>query len=438
MSFYSIVYLIAGLLLVLYAERFMGIFYENRKTSVSTMALTFSVVYIITIGRFLFLRYHAPDSNLFWLFTELGLGLLGYFLITLNYKSAVLKRIVVSMIACMIITFIHFSLSAVTLLIPNDTYHEVVLTILIVAVPTAAYLLASVLRRFTNIKKSVTLPKSTLITTMIPLFIFVLGIIFLPFVIGFRLNLRPEVQAIALSTFTVGFTFLTFHLYDLLIGKHEQQLHSHEKEYYALQYTLMQESIQQIKSIRHDMNLHLTAIKNYAIQDQTADIPAYIDRLVTGITHSEIHSNTGNLALDSIINYKLRDVKKDKIDLDLKIEIPSQIGMETSDLVIIMGNLLDNALTAVAKVKEKKISIHIRFQCGNLFINVENSFNGEVLYSNESHGTHKHIVTSKKSDNHGFGLHNIRNAIKKYNGHMNVTHNETIFKAGVFLYVDEE
>ena len=56
---------------------------------------------------------------------------------------------------------------------------------------------------------------------------------------------------------------------------------------------------------------------------------------------SEI-SSTGNVVLDSIINYKLHDIDKKEIDLDYNASIPVDLFFDVSDLTIIMGNLLDN------------------------------------------------------------------------------------------------
>jgi sensor histidine kinase regulating citrate/malate metabolism len=92
--------------------------------------------------------------------------------------------------------------------------------------------------------------------------------------------------------------------------------------------------------------------------------------------------------------------------------------------------LLDNALDAVSKVEDKRIKLDIEYSRESLFIQVENTFDGVVKYDD------KHISTRKIGGEHGPGLKNIRKSVEKYNGHIDITHDENIFTATVLLYLE--
>jgi sensor histidine kinase regulating citrate/malate metabolism len=232
----------------------------------------------------------------------------------------------------------------------------------------------------------------------------------------------PQNAAIAVMFITFIINLFTFYLHDSFIAVYEDKLrsmlHAQEKEYYFAQCQVMQESVDRIKSIRHDIKLHLAALKGYTVDNKAAT--NYLNQLLGDIEESEIYSDTGNIAFDSIINFKLKNVKGN-IKLDTKIFIPPKLNMEVVDVVTILGNLLDNVLNAVAKVEEKIIKMDIAFDKGCLFIKIDNTFNGEVNYSEE----------------HSHGLKNIRKSVEKYNGHMDITHEENIFSVGILLYVDD-
>ncbi|MCL2232827.1 MAG: GHKL domain-containing protein, partial [Treponema sp.] len=100
------------------------------------------------------------------------------------------------------------------------------------------------------------------------------------------------------------------------------------------------------------------------------------------------------------------------------------------------GNLLDNALDAVAKVEEKQIKLNIRYDREVLFITVENTFDGVVNYAQDK--GEQRIVTRKDGSEHGHGLRNIRRSIDKYNGGMDITHEDGVFSVALMLYVDAE
>ena len=47
------------------------------------------------------------------------------------------------------------------------------------------------------------------------------------------------------------------------------------------------------------------------------------------------------------------------------------------------------------------------------------------------------IVTRKNGKDHGLGLKNVRKSVEKYNGHIDISHNENAFSAGVLLYMSD-
>jgi len=231
-------------------------------------------------------------------------------------------------------------------------------------------------------------------------------------------------------------------LHDTLSVAHEDRLKSaldaQEKEYYFSQCRFMQELVEQTKSARHDMMTHLAAIKGYVKENKTSAIADYLDTLLGTISETKIYSNTGNIAFDSIINYKLRNAKQENIQLGIRLLIPTAINIELSDTAIILGNLLDNALDAVAKLPEKEIKLDIEYSRQSLLIYVENTYDGTVNYAAEpGKGGKKRIITRKSGSEHGHGLKNIKRAVEKYNGHISITHQVKTFSVTVLLYIDE-
>jgi len=207
-----------------------------------------------------------------------------------------------------------------------------------------------------------------------------------------------------------------------------------EKDFYFTQSQLIQESADAIKSIKHDIKMHLFALKDYVAENEAA--MDYLNRLVEDIGDSKIYSKTGNIAVDSVINFKLKTADELDIKLYVKAAIPQTLSVETVDVVAILGNLLDNALDAVAKVEEKRIDVNISYNKNTLIIEVCNTFDGIVKYSDVTDGVGKAIITRKSGDYHGYGLRNISRSVERYNGHIEINHDENIFSVGIMLYVD--
>jgi len=122
--------------------------------------------------------------------------------------------------------------------------------------------------------------------------------------------------------------------------------------------------------------------------------------------------------------------------------IPPALNVEPSDIAVILGNLLDNALHAVRNVPEKKIMLDIESSKGTLVIVIKNTYDGIVRCAagdkNVSAGFAADFVAGlasrKTGKEHGYGLKNIRRAVDKYNGLLEITHDAGTFSAMVFLY----
>jgi len=217
----------------------------------------------------------------------------------------------------------------------------------------------------------------------------------------------------------------------------EAALHAKEKEYYFTQSQLMQESTENMRSFKHDIDTHMAAIRHYATKGRLEDIVVYLSSLQKNRDKGEVYSDTGNIAIDSIINYKLINANSDNIALDVKLSAPPGLSFEPSDLATILGNLLDNALDALAKIEgDKALMLEIDYNKGELFIKVENTFNGKIKYASSSTGDEKQITTLKDGDVHGYRLKNIQRVVDKYDGVFKVRYTENVFTAQVQLYVD--
>ncbi|MCL1996281.1 MAG: ATP-binding protein [Defluviitaleaceae bacterium] len=208
-----------------------------------------------------------------------------------------------------------------------------------------------------------------------------------------------------------------------------------EREHYSEQLQLMQQSAEQIKAIRHDMKLHLSTIASYNANNNAQAATDYINKLLGEISKSEVYSETGNITFDSIINFKLNNAKIDNLKPQIHSIIPDAINIEVADIVTILGNLLDNALEAVANEKDKMLKLDVELSKETLFIKVENTFGGELKYAVGKDGDTNHIATQKSGSEHGYGLKNVRRTVEKYNGCMDITHENGVFSVTVMLYV---
>jgi len=206
----------------------------------------------------------------------------------------------------------------------------------------------------------------------------------------------------------------------------------------------MQESMERTKSTRHDMKTHLAAINAHAAEGKVDKIADYIGGLLGGLDTARIYSDTGNAVFDSIINFKLRNAERENIKPDIRLNVPPTLNAETSDIAVILGNLLDNAIEAVARVEDRWIRISADCSRGVLVICVKNPFDGVLEYARKTGAVESKTresplpITRKTGGDHGRGLRNIQRTLEKYDGALFIKLKErNVFSAAVLLYGEE-
>ena len=156
-----------------------------------------------------------------------------------------------------------------------------------------------------------------------------------------------------------------------------------------------------------------------------------------GMEETELYSDTGNIAFDSIINYKLKNTRARNIKAEVRMNVPKALNVELSDTAVILGNLLDNALDAVAKVEDRQLLLDIDYSREVLYIMAKNTFDGAVEYAAsgaESGASANRLPVSRKAvREHGYGLGNVKRAVDKYSGHMTIDHEGNEFTVTLML-----
>ena len=122
---------------------------------------------------------------------------------------------------------------------------------------------------------------------------------------------------------------------------------------------------------------------------------------------------TNNVIVDAILNSKYQEIRGKKIVFVLKINDLANLFIRDEDIVIILANLLNNAIEACEKCENKKI-IKLKFihEDNSVVISVKNTHRNVINYVDNE------IQTSKKEETgeHGVGIKNIIEIIEKYEG----------------------
>jgi hypothetical protein len=178
--------------------------------------------------------------------------------------------------------------------------------------------------------------------------------------------------------------FSVFYLYDkiseMLLEQSQKRLLAEQNKYYEKQLDMMKFSSETTLSIRHDMKNHLLALRSLAQNHCHDELLQCFNDMIAGCEVQTLFSRSGNVVIDSIVNFKLEEAFKLGAKISVDINFPKDLELPAFDMVRVLGNLLDNAIDALKAIEDgRRISVKIKYGKGRLIIKVSNSFNGMVI-----------------------------------------------------------
>lgn len=187
----------------------------------------------------------------------------------------------------------------------------------------------------------------------------------------------------------------------------EQQSNIQYK-YYAAQEDKYNESV----AILHDVNKHLKMIEGIFEVEKANRAKEYTKEIQTILEPLVPKKHTNNPILNILIDDKIRSASVYDIKFILEIGNINLEFMKPIEITTVFGNLLDNAIEACQTVKRNRY-IKMRLETYNEFIavRIENSSQEIAKWINGK-------PISAKGKNHGIGLINVENTLKRYNGNM--------------------
>jgi len=193
-----------------------------------------------------------------------------------------------------------------------------------------------------------------------------------------------------------------------------------QKEYYDA----LSLQINEVRSIRHDIHHFVGVLKQLSDEGRYEELSRFLSEYAEKAEMEPLPVFCDNIVVNSILGYYSLRLKHLDIEFRCSSSIPKQLWVSDSDLCVLLGNALDNAIEACGKLpsrKERFISVEVRYMKGQLLVKIQNSFNGIVDKRD------KDYYSTKSSPYHGFGLWNIHKVADTYDGFVKIEHSTSVF-----------
>ena len=229
-----------------------------------------------------------------------------------------------------------------------------------------------------------------------------------------------ETQANLLFVFAfgiAGMNIIVFYLINDMLKResqiHENQIFQMQVKNQAEMYRSISENFDKQKQKTHEYKNQIICIEALIEKKQYDELAEYVKGIYGSLNKELDAINTNNVIVNAILNTKYQEMTEKGIIFVFRLNDLSCLGMSDEDVVTILSNLLNNAIEASEKCREKRI-IKLKFvkETDKIIIAVKNTFELAMQYENGE-------IQSTKSVNpeeHGVGIRNVVRIVEKYEG----------------------
>lgn len=217
--------------------------------------------------------------------------------------------------------------------------------------------------------------------------------------------------------------------YEHFLNNDLRQMHNIFQSQYE-QYEAYREGNELINQRFHDLKHQLDVI---ALEDDSTKRRAYVTSLRQEIKQYKADITTGNPIADVILTRKNAYCIKNQITFTCIADGSLLDNIEVMDLCSLLGNTLDNAIEATAKIPEPEkrlINLRISQKANFILYSLENYLQEDIQIQAGSLPS-----TTKKDPNnlHGYGLKSVDYIAKKYGGTLTINTHDNWFTTRILL-----
>lgn len=184
----------------------------------------------------------------------------------------------------------------------------------------------------------------------------------------------------------------------------------------------LEKSYRAQRTATHEFKHQLQIIHDLLEGGNSTAAMDYIDQLQITHTSRIFAVRTKHPIVDAILNEKYHTAKDYAIDINFKVNDLSNLKISTDSLVVLLSNLLDNAIEACQRYPADRIIDCTLLLEDNLFFSIRNtSLPVKIRNGN--------IETIKEPrSEHGFGLAGVRRVLKQLNGEYAIDYADNWFQ----------
>lgn len=195
-------------------------------------------------------------------------------------------------------------------------------------------------------------------------------------------------------------------------------------------YETIQNQMQEQRKISHEYKNQLMCIQALCVTKKYDELIKYLEQISEAVLHDLDYIDTNHVLANAVLNVKYQEAMKNNILFICKINDLSGLTIDSTELVVLLSNLLNNAIEACKKCSGiRKLTLKCVYEQGDFILSVKNSYDGTLKLVG---GT---LYTTKKSnwEGHGIGLKNVIKIVEKNKGNYAMDYTDTEFNISIVI-----
>lgn len=204
-----------------------------------------------------------------------------------------------------------------------------------------------------------------------------------------------------------------------------------QSEYYVSQNIQIQELWDKIRNIRHNMKNEYVMDKLLLADGKYGELMKRYDDIISEIKEDKNIANSGNVYIDAIINHKAMEIQNVGGKINCKAAVPPDLNFNKEDMVLILGNMLDNVKDAFMEegLENKECELVVVYDDPNFVISARNAYIGE----RKKNERNEYITTKSNKDIHGVGIVAIKRTVEKYKSYIIIKDENNMFEMRIII-----
>ena len=178
----------------------------------------------------------------------------------------------------------------------------------------------------------------------------------------------------------------------------------------------------ELRKFRHDITNHFLCMQELTEREDLSQLKQYFRDLVNDYSQNGQVYFSGNVIVDSILNYDLSHLCGENVMPVIYGRLPQIESVSSMDLCTVFSNMLSNAIKG-ANLLEQENELVVNSRGGDRYFS--------ILVTNQMGADRAERVEEDR--NHGYGVRNIMEVIEKYQGIFEQGEDAGIFTMQVYL-----